>query len=31
MELQYRFFKYENATQWVIFINDRNKENYLMM
>lgn len=27
MELQCRLLKYENTTQWVIFINDWNKEN----
>lgn len=26
MELQYKFLKYKNTTQWVIFVNDWNKE-----
>ena len=26
MELQYKFLKYRNTTQWVIFVNDCNKE-----
>lgn len=26
MELQYKFLKYRNTTQWVIFVNDWNKE-----